>query len=218
MSGLAIARALGVSGSFVSALVNDPTGDGERERKRRYQGVCIDCGGPTQGGDGRGPKASRRCASCARKFQIDQRYWTRERVIDAIQRFARENGRPPYATDWSHAPGAGYPFASQVYRGSRSQKNSPFASWADAIEAAGFPRPLTGQYPRTDEWRLAVSRRTRIWTRPLIIAALQEWTKLHGRRPVYADWLTAGRGHPTTSTVTKWFGSWRAALKAADLL
>ena len=34
-------------------------------RKSQYAGVCLDCGAPTSGSDGRGPRASKRCSGCA---------------------------------------------------------------------------------------------------------------------------------------------------------
>jgi hypothetical protein len=83
--------------------------------------------------------------------------WTRESVIVAIQEFHRRYGRPPASTDWNvaHAKALGhpekverfyadncYPHANVVYGG----KYGLFDSWADAIEAAGLPRPAPGRY------------------------------------------------------------------------
>lgn len=149
MTGTAIAERLGVGHSFVYSLLNDPDGARERERKSRYQGVCIDCGGPTNGADGRGANAAQRCEKCSHAHQAEtQRIWTRETIIEAIQRFAREHGRPPLASDWNHAErGDGYPPATACYQG--ANPNAPFPYWADAIEAAGFPRPHVGGYERT---------------------------------------------------------------------
>lgn len=48
-----------------------------------------------------------------------------------------------------------FPYASTVFVGGRN-RNAPFKAWADAIEAAGFPRPRSGHYERTDEWRQKV--------------------------------------------------------------
>lgn len=49
-------------------LVNDPDGSKTRERKRSYAGVCVDCGGPTDGSNGR-EKAPLRCQWCAQGKQ-----------------------------------------------------------------------------------------------------------------------------------------------------
>lgn len=83
-------------------------------------------------------------------------HWNRETVIAAIQEFARRYGRPPVATDWNvaYAKARGlhekverfyedgcYPHTNTVYG-----TTGVFKSWADAIEAAGFARPLPGRY------------------------------------------------------------------------
>jgi len=70
-------------------------------------------------------------------------------VIDAIQRFAAIHGRPPKARDWhTRDPVNNYPACSTVYRTNHpSNRSAPFACWADAIEAAGFPRPTRGSRP-----------------------------------------------------------------------
>lgn len=67
---------------------------------------------------------------------IGRRDWTREEIIAAIQAHAAANdGFPPASTEWFiNAPGR--PNATKVKR--------VFGSWADAVEAAGFPRPTRG--------------------------------------------------------------------------
>lgn len=120
-----------------------------RDRKRAARGVCQDCGGETRysGRDGR--RVSDRCAACQRLLAHAERKWTAETVVAAIRRFAAANGRPPAAREWTRAdPELGYPARTAVYR-SGSWKGAPFARWADAIEAAGFPRPRSGYYERT---------------------------------------------------------------------
>jgi len=97
------------------------------------------------GSNGLGENSSRLCLSCDRARVQAERIWTRETVIAAIQRFAKEHGRPPTSTEWITAdPENGYPPRSAVYV-SYHRSVSPFAKWADAIEAAGFPRPLKGR-------------------------------------------------------------------------
>lgn len=58
-------------------------------------------------------------------------YWTRERIIDAIQAWTRSVGRPPVSTEWSR-PGsgiaAGWPHYSQV--------RDRFGTWGAALAAA----------------------------------------------------------------------------------
>jgi hypothetical protein len=105
------------------------------------------------GSEGFGPRAPRLCAACAAQEQIEERKWTQETVIEAIQLFARENGRPPLSSEWLVRQDRRFPPTSAIYRykpkgrggkRNRSGRHNPFASWADAIEAAGFPRPKIG--------------------------------------------------------------------------
>lgn len=80
---------------------------------------------------------------CTRCTNRSRRYWTEERVIEAILLFAERNGRRPGAKDFNDAASRalGYPGLNSVYG-----KNCPFASWSDAIAAAGFERPRDGHY------------------------------------------------------------------------
>lgn len=74
--------------------------------------------------------------------RTSQRKWTREAIVAAIRRSALENGEPPKNDQWTKAA-IGRPTSSTVAK--------EFGSWADAIEAAGFPRPTRGgaQGPRS---------------------------------------------------------------------
>lgn len=142
-----VAAELGISRSYASGLLRDPTGELDSIRKRQYMGKCEDCGGPTawkKGGH------ARRCKTCAAKNA--PHYWTKEKIIEAIQRFAEANGRRPVATEWlagNHGEkGDGYPYAATVLY--------HFGSWANGIEAAGFERPKKGLYvvkPRSVVYR-----------------------------------------------------------------
>lgn len=137
-----IAEKLGVSFGTVCAYFSDPDLSGQATRRRRYaaEHPCQSCGRPTDGSRGH-KRSARFCADCAAEAK---RHWTREAVTDAIRRYAAAQGRPPNARDWDRAdPARGYPSKSTVYR-SPSYPNAPFARWADAIEAAGFPRPTRG--------------------------------------------------------------------------
>jgi transcriptional regulator len=156
----------GLSRSYVTALISDPTGEKDRIRKNRYRQPCPGlegkpCGRLMDGSNGRS-KGPQHCAACQIEIQHAEKRWTRDAVIAAIQRWAAEYGRPPVATDWNHAGRPeGYPPATSVYRTS-TNPGAPFAKWADAIEAAGFDRPGIGGYERSSAQRLRVSieRRT----------------------------------------------------------
>lgn len=145
-----IAEAFGISRSYACELTNDATGVKARARKASYRGTCRNCGAPTTGCDG--PLAAPElCIACSRIAQHEAQYWTAERVLNAIRRFAALHGRPPTSREWTRVDRAnGYPVFSSVYANSASP-NAPFPKWADAIEAAGFPRPASGHYERTGE-------------------------------------------------------------------
>jgi hypothetical protein len=64
------------------------------------------------------------------------RRWTRETIVAAIQRWAAEHGQAPFVGDWKHTT-TDYPSYGAVQRF--------FGSWANGIEAAGFPRPSRGK-------------------------------------------------------------------------
>lgn len=64
-----------------------------------------------------------------------RRQWTRETIIEAVQKFAAEHGRPPKADEWVRSS-LDHPTQSTVYQ--------RFGNWGDAIVAAGFERPVRG--------------------------------------------------------------------------
>jgi hypothetical protein len=143
------AKRLRIAYSTLRSYISDPDGSKDRARKDSYSGTCDNCGAKTDGSNG-AANAPRLCLNCAIERQTDQRKWTRAVVIDAIQRFAQQHGRPPTASDWDHAdPANGYPPKSAVYGRHSNTPSAPFDYWADAIEAAGFPRPEVGGYERT---------------------------------------------------------------------
>jgi Homing endonuclease associated repeat len=77
--------------------------------------------------------------------QFGQPYWTRERIIKAIQRAAKD-GEPPKSTDWMSglAPGrkrrkTGSATSPRPDHPSHTRVQQVFGSWNAAIRAAGFP-------------------------------------------------------------------------------
>jgi hypothetical protein len=107
-------------------------------RQTLYAGTCLSCGGPTDGSNGRG-KAPLECRACAP--------WSAAQIIAAVQRWAKHHdGRPPTADAWKKSTRgdflADYPISTTVQR--------VFGSWANGIEAAGFPRPHQGRDPYAD--------------------------------------------------------------------
>lgn len=100
-----IAERLGLSRSYVSALLSDTDGVKDRARKQSYQQPCPSCGEMMNGSNGpRG--APSLCASCAAKKQHDDRYWTRKRIIEAFIVFRERTGRTMAAVDAQVRSGA----------------------------------------------------------------------------------------------------------------
>lgn len=123
----AIAREMGISVSYASSLLADPSGAQDRARKRRYLKRCQTCGVLCHG------DYCRDHANTAKPSK-----WTCEAVIEAIQEWELEYGRPPTSHEWSKREGLPdwVPTASVVYRLFGK------GGWNKAIEAAGFtPRP-----------------------------------------------------------------------------
>lgn len=96
-----IADTLGISLSYACELMTDPDGAKAKARKDRYRGTCENCGARTDGSNGR-RGAPKLCAACTKQRQHDERYWTQERIIQAIRDWtAAHDGEPPAATDWN---------------------------------------------------------------------------------------------------------------------
>jgi hypothetical protein len=139
---------LGLSPGGAYNLLNDPDGAKQRERRKRYQGRCGNCGKTTDGSNGR-TGAPEYCTTCAPAVH---RTWTDEAVLRAIRDFARRYGRPPAMTDWNTALARkiGLPErAERFYRdGCWPTANSVlarFGTWNTAIRAAGFTPRRVGE-------------------------------------------------------------------------
>jgi hypothetical protein len=126
----AIAREMGISISYASSLLADPTGEKERARKRKYLNRCQICNAPCHGDH---------CIKhSGKEVGKRQRKWNKQMVIEAIQEWELEHGRPPTSHEWAKRKGLPdwVPIANVVYRLFGK------GGWNKAIEAAGFtPRP-----------------------------------------------------------------------------
>lgn len=134
-----LAERFGVARSTISAWLDDRHAEKQLARRERYRGTCETCGAKTTGCNGY--NAPNECAKCAPARQHEERYWNKERVLEAIKDFHARNGRRPVAQEWHdkhNLDGERYPFTSIVIR--------EFGSWANAIEVAGFERPVVGRY------------------------------------------------------------------------
>lgn len=191
-----IGAKLGISRSAVAGIINDPDGSKQLARRERYRGTCEDCGKRTNGASGYA--APRLCNPCS---NFRTKYWTRERAIEAIQLWAAEHdGKPPVVQDWVVKGGdSRFPSASTLYG-----EGGCFRYWADAIEAAGFPRPRSGWYARKEDW-----------TKEKIVDSIKAWADEHGRPPGTRDWRRAGDDHLSSTGVAYHFGSWGNAIEAA---
>ena len=139
-----IAERLGIGVSTVGAYLRDPTGQKTVQRKAKRSSPCVDCGRPCNT-DGSVWRTAKRCADCAKKASI---YWTRNRIIAAIQRWADLHGRPPKGQEWSGSryqhpdyPSGDYPAFNTV--------RARFGSFNTALKDAGFePYMEHGGQPR----------------------------------------------------------------------
>lgn len=203
-----IAAKLGISKSYARDLLYDPDGSKSKRRKDRYRGTCRVCGASTTGSNGR-QKAPTLCMKCAPA--AIHLIWSTSKIIAAIHEWHYIYGRTPIATDWNRkvegSPG-------QYVKGSRKSKRrwppintvqKQFGSWANAIEAAGFPRPIVGHY-RDESQRGAILTK---WSDERII----EWIREHavGGKPPST---TIKAGKPIRPAIRA-FGSWNNAVVAA---
>jgi hypothetical protein len=149
--------------------------------------------------------------------------WTKERIIDALQRWHAQHGRVPTSNEWgTHGsgrrwnPDAEYPTVNPVLR--------QFGSWNAALSAAGY----------ANEIRNTSTRIKGGWTCERIIESLRTWADENGRAPTNLDWQAINRArleraragtpiaddakpHPSASMVRQVFGTWAQALAAAGL-
>lgn len=165
---------------------------------------CPACGEPvTTAWLGRSAKTCQPCAARANKAPA----WTRDTVLAALREWAKETRAAPKRDDWAATPNRG--------RARNEKWSREYPRWPSAAEVvthvpAGWNAALA-------EAGLALRLSPR-WTRERILAALREQARRTGRVPTPRDWARATPGiHPGRSTVTRMFGTWRAAIAAAGL-
>lgn len=203
-----IAERLGLARSTVNIYRADPDGEGQRQRRQRYQGTCAGCGRPTSGSGGP-RRAPERCRSCAGQRR---RNWSEQRVLEAIRDWAELTGSPPMLADWSPAhAGAGHEGAARYCSGRdrwprASTVAARFGSLRAAVEAAGLRPPRARWNGRPSGWNLQA-----------IAEAMRAHAGRTGHTPRRSDWEHAGEGHPAASTVYRVAGSWQRAVEAAGL-
>lgn len=129
-----IGERMGAATSTVDGWLNDPDGARLQARKDSYAGVCVRCGAPTDGSNGRA-RAAKVCKECW--------VWEPDVVLAAVRRWAAEHdGYPPTEEQWRRR-GDYWPSARTVL--------SLFGSWDAGIRAAGF-RPFIDRRAETQAW------------------------------------------------------------------
>jgi hypothetical protein len=136
-------------------------------------------------------RASARASSQALRYVT----WERAEIVGALQGWADVNGRSPTQSEWQ-LTAAGRPSAQTVVR--------RLGHWDQALRKAGLAPAPKG-------------RRHEPWQRAETIAALQAWTRRHGRAPAASEWMRATPEHPCGRSVRKEFGRWDLALVGAGL-
>lgn len=68
-----IGERLGLSVKTISDYLNDPGGKRCRARKESYRGACVDCGAATNGSNGRGSNAPKRCQACSNVVSAERK-------------------------------------------------------------------------------------------------------------------------------------------------
>lgn len=126
----AIAREMGISTSYASSLLTDPTGEIDRQRKRKYLKRCKTCRVLCWGDY---------CKDhAAKEHGKKNRKWSEAMIVEAIQEWDILHGHPPTCPEWSRRKGLPdwAPTVGVVFR--VFGKNG----WNKAMIAAGFtPRP-----------------------------------------------------------------------------
>jgi hypothetical protein len=160
---------MGISVSYASVLLLDPTGEKDRERKRKYLKRCKTCGELTHG---------EFCAKHAGKGHANKRRkWTEEVIIEAIQEWESIYGRLPTGKDWARARRDGLPEWVPTTRHVYTVFGK--GGWNKAIAAAGFtPRP-----PQFPEW--VVQEQSNMPHRPMSADAREKMSE--ERRALYAE-------------------------------
>lgn len=128
-------------------------------------------------------------------------WWTREKIVEAMRQFQRENRYWPRPSDWAVASES-----SPTHRTVRIR----FGSWQAALHAAAGPKLKNG-----DE--VSVRPPKKKWTREQIVKALRSFVEEFGKVPTPKDLNPPPPGYPWVGTVRQNFSSLPDALRASGL-
>jgi IS30 family transposase len=124
-----IAADLGVPKPTVIRWLNPELEKRDRRRARKLKFSekkrCTRC---------KTKRASNNADLCDRCYHASQRYWTQEKLIEAVQTWAIEKGSPPVYSDWMRSGGKKHPAIRSIVDG----PNPPFQTWTELLKAAGF--------------------------------------------------------------------------------
>lgn len=137
---------LGISPTYAEQLVSDP--DGSKNRARKMQRNCVDCGTAIRS-DSPSKAAQLRCSRCYHADQKASAKWTRETIVAAIQRWADLYGKPPSASGWNSGtanPQQRERFKAGDYPVTTTVVNV-FGGFGAGLRAAGF-QPAYPDGPR----------------------------------------------------------------------
>jgi hypothetical protein len=140
------------------------------------------------------------------------RSWADEEIVQAIKDWADEHdGDGPLAFDW--CPGRNHPDPRPWRWPTADVVERRFGSWEAALAAAG----VTSRARRRRFGRWA-------WSPDDLLERIQTWAVEHGgHAPLSSDWRPGGHPDyqsgewPSAGPVFRAFGTWRAALAAAEV-
>jgi HNH endonuclease len=126
-------------------------------------------------------------------------------ALAAGRRWYAECGRPAAWWEWEHAE-PGRPTSKTI-----SRRWGWHAFWAEVVGTS--PEQL---YPTGDQAKPATHRHLLDWSCEEMLEALMAAHRVEGRWPLAREWEAATEEHPARRTYVRRFGSWAAAIEAAD--
>jgi transcriptional regulator with XRE-family HTH domain len=194
-----IAERTGLAISTVSDVLQDPSGETARERKRRFERPCVDCGATVN------PNGLRdrdvRCLPCEHAFRrtLEHREassarragpwrYTDEEILAAV-RAAAVDGRVTVTLYNAHGEGPSVP--AIIRR---------FGKWNTAVAKAGLRTSCRDHKQRSDRWDDDV-----------LLGCVRECADDLGTpfptHDEYSEWARE-QGAPSVTTLRNHFGTW----------
>ncbi len=190
---VAAARRLEEDGHGVAAIADAIGVTPGTARRYLKAHSCRSCGDPVVGD-------SKLCHVCASR-QANPKRWTREEIVEAVQRWIALEGRSPTSTSWRPRRLGGAARWEDEFGDwpPASVGGIYFGGWSRLLEAAG----VAANKPR--------------WKPEEILAALRAYAEEFGRSPAKAELEWPPGGYPSSRTIRRHFGSFTSGLRAAGL-